>query len=200
MSGGWEAGSLGSGGSRAGGLLDRALGRTFHFRLLASRAVRVSPSSVQPPGLLGTGWAAPDASAAAHGGGREDGPRRCWGPGLDPGRGLAGSRPSGVLLAVSTVTALETRGGHPWAGPPGLKGLPRPSEEDPDAREAGAKGGAPGVAGVPQGLPHVHLPLWSGGRWREQPGWWSLAQSLLTQDAAEAGCPLEKATPEVKIA
>lgn len=148
MSGGWEAGRLGSGGSRAGGLPARALGRTFHFRLLASRAVRGSPSSAQPPGLLGTGWAAPDASAAAHGGGREDGPRRCWGPGLAPGRGLAGSRPSGVLLAVSTVTALETRGGHPWAGPPGLKGLPCPSEEDPDAREAGAKGGARGWRGL----------------------------------------------------
>lgn len=76
---------------------------------------------------------------------------------------------------VLTVTALETRGGHPWAGPPGLEGLPRPSEEDPDAREAGAKGDALGVAGVPRGLPHVHLLLWSGGRWQEQPGWWSLA-------------------------
>ena len=45
------------------------------------------------------------------------------------------------------VTALETRGGHPWAGPPGLEGLPRPSEEDPDARDAGLISGS----GIPYG-------------------------------------------------
>lgn len=96
---------LGSGGSGAGGLPARASGRTFHFGLLASRAVRGSPRSAQPPSLLGTGW----ARAAAHGGGREDGPGSCWGQGLAPGQGLAGCRPSGVPLAVVTVTAWEMR-------------------------------------------------------------------------------------------
>ena len=48
MSGGWEAGSLGSGGSGTGGLPARASGRTFHSRLLASRAVRGSPALRSP--------------------------------------------------------------------------------------------------------------------------------------------------------
>lgn len=145
-----------------------ASGRTFHFGLLASRAVRVSPSSAQAPGLLGTDWAAPDVSAAAHEEGREDGKMLGSGPGSwagllgwqafwGPACGVDCNRPGDVV------------------GPLGLEGLPSPSEEDPDAREGGAKGEALGVAGAPRGLLHMHLQLWSGGRWRERPGWWSLA-------------------------